>query len=67
MSKYICPALGGINDNEKDLCKPKRTPEEICCWSCDLGTPNRVADVPACAEECMKVANGQPSCGDLVD
>ena len=39
MSKYLCPALGGINENDQDLCPPKRTPENLCCYSCDLSTP----------------------------
>ena len=66
MSKYLCPALGGINENDQDLCPPKRTPENLCCYSCDLSTPNRAADLPACQDECLKIAKMESSCGEPV-
>lgn len=67
MQKFICPALGGVSDTDPtDLCPPKHDPENLCCFSCSLATPNRPEGSKPCPDECMQIKNGQQSCGSSI-
>lgn len=33
MTKYICPAKGGVNENSSNLC-PREEITDLCCASC---------------------------------